>query len=158
MRTSTPLHLSLATWGLHWTTGHCGKERPRRKETSRREWRDYWRVGEGEREEKRETKRGTSRTNRPKTKYQLDLNECVCKRETKRRRGFLCRALTACQHTDRATTHHIIFKHLQLIMLQAAGHLQHAASVYCNDFVRLTICNFNRENLVIQKLYSQLHH
>lgn len=68
MRTSTPLHLSMATRGLHWTTRHCGGK-DGKKETVREKEGGEIIEDVDERERKTEREEETSRTNRPKTKY-----------------------------------------------------------------------------------------
>lgn len=80
MRTSSPLHLSMATWGLHWTTRHYGGK-DRRKERVRgergRRGGIVEDVDECERKRKRQREREGDKEGReqaepigPRTKYQ----------------------------------------------------------------------------------------
>lgn len=137
MRTSTPLHLPLASWGLPWTTRHCGG-RDRRKET----------VGGNEEGKERRLKvlmcgKGRQRKGKKEAKgkgenirrlgqreniRRLYQNECDCKRK--------CFPWTF-QSAESMPTYRpccYTFKHLHLII------------VYCNVFITVTV------------LYVGMHH
>jgi len=64
MRTSAALQLSLATWGLHWTTSRCGGKR--QGERDKEKERERERQGERDKEKEREREKAIER----KRKYQ----------------------------------------------------------------------------------------